>query len=156
MALLCVRMCLRVIKSILASVKVAARVALRKEGPENLKKSSFTTLCASSVSHDKYFPGEWTTLCTRASLRPSLRLSIGTTKTSEEEEKGRIRPGPEVRDDRPYVRPRASVRQLIHYRPSSPLSSLSLPHPALTSSLISSLVEIAGDIRTSLVQTKYI
>lgn len=50
-------------------------------------------------------------------------------------------PRPEAEDDRPYVRPRASVRQLIHYRPSPPLSSLTFP-PFLLFSLIPSLLEI--------------
>lgn len=47
--------------------------------------------------------------------------------------------GPEAEDDRPYVRPRASARQLIHYRPSPPLSSLTLP-PFLSFSLLPSLL----------------
>lgn len=114
----------RSIKSILR-IKVAARMSVRKEGPENLRKGSFSTLCASTVSRgyeNKYFPGEWTAFSCPFGYCPSAAFD----RNHENLEKRRKEsPGPEVEDDRPYVRSRASVRQLIHYRPSPPLSSLS-------------------------------
>lgn len=102
---------------------------IRKERPKNLTKGSFTTLCAPTMSHAD------TINIFRENgrdVKPTRPFGYHCGFRSEprkprQRRKRKESPGPEAQNDRPYVRPRASARQLIHYRPSRPLSSLILP-----------------------------
>lgn len=80
-------------------------IAGRSNGSERIWRNPL------DVGHDKYFPGQWTTL----NLCPRFEHSCGFR--SEPPREREESPRPEVGDDLLRIRPRAATSQLIHYYP---------------------------------------